>query len=111
MKKEWQSPPKWRLIIYQLIWCYTSHGMNLHQERCKNHKSRYIVSRFLTLKSGQVYSSNTLLTTESYERGNIHMGRNGKRFHSNPHCGLLQLRLADNKMGEGISNYPTGLSV
>jgi len=44
-------------------------------------------------------------------RRNSHMGRNRKRFHSNSHCGLLELRLADNKMGEGISNSPTGLSV
>lgn len=85
--------------------------LNLHQERCKNHKSRYIVSRFLTLRFGQVYSSNTLVTTESYEGGNIYTGRNGRRFHSNSHCGLLKLRMAENKMGEGISNYPTGLSV
>jgi len=66
MRKEWQSPPKWRLIIYQLIWRNTSHDMNLHQERCANHKSRYISPRFLKLSFGQFYSSNILLVTESY---------------------------------------------
>jgi len=66
MRKERQSPPKWRLTMYQLIWHYNSHDMNLHQERCENHKSRYILSRFLKLSFGQVYSSNTLLVTESY---------------------------------------------
>jgi len=117
MRKEWQSPPKWRLTIYQLIWRNTSHDMNLHQERCVNHKSRCILSRFLKLSFGQVYSSNILLVIEYtscdgvLQWRNSHMGRNIKRFHSNSHCGLLELRLADNKMGEGISNSPTGLSV
>jgi len=41
--------------------------MNLHQEQCKNHESRYISSRFLKLSFAQVYSSNTLLVTESYD--------------------------------------------
>ena len=40
--------------------------MNLHQERCANHKSRYISPRFLKLSFGQFYSSNILLVTESY---------------------------------------------
>jgi len=62
-----KSPPKWRITIYQLICHYTSHGMNIHQERCGNHKSRCILSRFLKRSLGQVYSSNTLLVTESYD--------------------------------------------
>ena len=45
--------------------------MNLHQERCEKHKSRYILSRFLKLSFGEVCSSNTLLVTESYNEDTL----------------------------------------
>jgi len=106
-----KSPPKWRITIYQLICHYTSHGMNIHQRTLwKPQISLYLI----TFSETKPWSSLQFEYTSCdgvLARRNSHMGRNRKRFHSNSHCGLLELRLADNKMGEGISNSPTGLSV